>query len=731
MIKQNEIHEKLVDILSNSAIYCENSILEYKIEPHRKGEWCEFLKDILGLLNSVERVDEDRFLIYGVTNDGYPKGINQDNKLGIYDDAVYQEIFEKISPRPTIELMRILGREIEVSKSDVNFYAFYIPRKNCGRVYEIGQKVKDDTSILNVGESFIRKGSRTSALTEIDRVQIRQASQSMSTSDIFELKQYDAFGISSFSLSVFLGSWDESNQHDCDFIQQLSGIPYSKWISAIRILHDKTKNQIFDFDETIWRVEDYRTVLTACSGEFSQSVVKKFLSSVERVFQQVETMNHGGEDDFLLYRYCPFSSNLIAGIAKFIGYYQHMPDYFPYISERDRRKQIKEFILIFKDLRNVNTIDAVQEIFPYLAMDLPKEYLDLIELSYRQKENAVYQFLISGNTLTNSSNLLVEGLQIAARSTGTFGRAVQLLLDIAKINVAAQNSLIAVLLPWYPQTLASADTRIGVMRRIALDKSQVGWKILLRLLPLKKSNLVTRASSDPLAWKKDDLISKEEFWKISSAYCEFAIAWATNEPEKFVDLCGSLYSFISVKQVSNLSRAISSTFRSHKMTQDVQFEIWCSIKKFIEFSEKMRGESWVLVNEDLSCMKALDCEICPKGALQDAIYSFGHLDFWRINGTMKDISSASKNTKQNRLALLNRAYEERGITVIDTLLKYAENSEELAEACSESSFSKECFVHALAFLRKPGAEQAFASKFIKYYYYNQDESWISQFPSAG
>ena len=86
-------------------------------------------------------------------------------------------------------------------------------------------------------------------------------------------------------------------------------------------------------------------------------------------------------------------------------------------------------------------------------------------------------------------------------------------------------------------------------------------------------------------------------------------------------------------------------------------------------------------------MKALDCEICPKGALQDAIYSFGHLDFWRINGTMKDISSASKNTKQNRLALLNRAYEERGITVIDTLLKYAENSEELAEACSESSFS--------------------------------------------
>ena len=91
MIPSSELTKELLSLLSDVPLRDENSTLDYKVIPHNPKQWCEFLKDILGLLNSYQRPDEHRFLVYGVN--GKTKtlvGVSSGNPT-MLDDSIYQE----------------------------------------------------------------------------------------------------------------------------------------------------------------------------------------------------------------------------------------------------------------------------------------------------------------------------------------------------------------------------------------------------------------------------------------------------------------------------------------------------------------------------------------------------------------------------------------------------------------------------------------------------------------
>ena len=62
----------MIEILRNAKGFNENSVVDYKVEPHSKDYDTELFKDILALANSYERPNEDRWLIYGVDEKSAP-----------------------------------------------------------------------------------------------------------------------------------------------------------------------------------------------------------------------------------------------------------------------------------------------------------------------------------------------------------------------------------------------------------------------------------------------------------------------------------------------------------------------------------------------------------------------------------------------------------------------------------------------------------------------------------
>lgn len=146
----------------------EKATLDYKVEEYgsRKRK-DEVLKDTIAMLNSIEALKEDKYVILGVSDNKHLVGLKTDMR----DDNEYQAIFDSINPRPSIET-----GTIEIEDKLVGY--IYIKKENNEWPYEIGT----DTDKYTSGTSFIRIGSTTSRMTQQQR-------------DELTLKKYESNGI--------------------------------------------------------------------------------------------------------------------------------------------------------------------------------------------------------------------------------------------------------------------------------------------------------------------------------------------------------------------------------------------------------------------------------------------------------------------------------------------------------------------------------------------------------
>ena len=130
MVSTFELEQRLIEILRSAKGFNENSVVDYKVEPHSKDYETELFKDILALANSYERPNEDRWLIYGVNEKTCTLvGVDQNNP-NLLDDASYQQKFQKIRPALHIEFIKVPARHVDESLGfETVFAAFYIPKE--------------------------------------------------------------------------------------------------------------------------------------------------------------------------------------------------------------------------------------------------------------------------------------------------------------------------------------------------------------------------------------------------------------------------------------------------------------------------------------------------------------------------------------------------------------------------------------------------------------------------
>lgn len=156
----NNTHNYIKEILKD--LPSENSKLDYKVKEYeitKDGNTTELIKDVLAMLNSSEAFEEDKFIILGVTDQKYIKGL----KKSMADDNQYQSIFDTyITPRPIIET-----GELKYSKKSIGY--IYINKNNIIMPYEVKKEKKDSKKTLSIGASFIRKGSINVELQQEDR----------------------------------------------------------------------------------------------------------------------------------------------------------------------------------------------------------------------------------------------------------------------------------------------------------------------------------------------------------------------------------------------------------------------------------------------------------------------------------------------------------------------------------------------------------------------------------
>lgn len=156
----NNTHNNVKEILK--YLPSENCQLDYKVKEYeitKDGNTTELIKDVLAMLNSNEAYEMDKYIILGVTDQKYIKGLY----IPMADDNQYQSIFDTyITPRPIIET-----GELKYSNKLIGY--IYINKTNLIIPYEVKKEKKDSKKTLSIGASFIRKGSINIELQQEDR----------------------------------------------------------------------------------------------------------------------------------------------------------------------------------------------------------------------------------------------------------------------------------------------------------------------------------------------------------------------------------------------------------------------------------------------------------------------------------------------------------------------------------------------------------------------------------
>ncbi|MNW33570.1 Divergent AAA domain protein [compost metagenome] len=164
--------DRIIEIIENEN---ESSYLDYKEEEYRKEKKIDFLKDIIAMANS--HIFDDKYIIYGITNDKVIRGINM-----TYDVAIFEELVsEYIEPNINIEYSVI-------SHNGVNIGVLRI--YDCiNKPYMIKKRSGIDKKHIYEGDSWIRKGTRNCKMIRTDLDYIYNQRDILAKRKIEEIKK--------------------------------------------------------------------------------------------------------------------------------------------------------------------------------------------------------------------------------------------------------------------------------------------------------------------------------------------------------------------------------------------------------------------------------------------------------------------------------------------------------------------------------------------------------------
>ena len=683
-----KLKEKIYKILKEMP--SENAWVDYKERPYEKGKTAKFIKLLNAFLNSIDSHGKDKFIIVGITNNMNKIGLSPEYPM--QDDKDYQDMADKITPRPSIETGKI--KYIENDKQ-YEFGYIYIPAdKNNDKIYTINTDIPDETTYINdirngnspkprvyASTAWIRKGSVTRPLTEYDRriiYDLNNMNQSNyktiipSQKDLIKVD----FDNKIMKMLVLIGAWDENNDNDKKVISELIGQPYSIIVSYLRN-ELKEKNSILTFKSNKWIINNRMDFLKMFSNNYFkedilnfQNITIKVLTSINPKFD-LENNKRIMAD--LYQKETKFSNLLQSSISESLPMLSNIYNDFKNCKDdvRNISYNIIDKILNTKDWKLWASLD---KFLPCYAEANPNLFLKIIERQIINEPKMIEDFMTS-NELTITYNHNITGLYWALQLIAWQERyLVSVCLIIAKLSVYdknAVNNIIGILLPWHPQTFASIEIRKVAIETILKENEEIGWKVIMELMPSKQT--IGLPSYKPkwnnIIIEKDETINKIEYWKQIDNYLELILKFSKNNVHKLkeiIDLLEDVPKYMYDKIISKLSQK-----SIQKLPDESKYYLWDKLEDFVNRHTKYAETDWALPQNIIAEIKSVSGILKPKSLL---VYNkrYFKTDSWLLHDDKLSYIESEKKLTNFRIDVLNSIFK-GGLSEV---VKFVKNVEE-------------------------------------------------------
>lgn len=262
---------------------------------------------------------------------------------------------------------------------------------------------------------------------------------------------------------------------------------------------------------------------------------------------------------------------------------------------------------------------SLNDVLPLLAEASPTMFINAVDRAKSETFIEVFNQETPGITGRTYMSGLLWALETLAWHPDYLVLVCRILGDLAAIDPGGNwgnrpdGSLTTILLPWLPQTCASNETRHAAVKIVVKEQPEVGWKLILSLLPTVSS--ASSGTSKPTwrtfisdTWKND--VSEQQYWEDILLYSELALELAGSDAVRLEKLV-TYYFRLPLKFRRSFRQRLTST-EVLDLPEKERLQLWTTLNRWTGNHRKYAGhDNWTVPEPALEELENIADKLKP------------------------------------------------------------------------------------------------------------------------
>jgi len=311
-------------------------------------------------------------------------------------------------------------------------------------------------------------------------------------------------------------------------------------------------------------------------------------------------------------------------------------------------------------------------LLPTLAEAAPNTFLDAVETGLRQQPCPFDTIFAQERPAFSGGNYmtgLLWALETLAWDDKHLVRVSVILAMLAARDPGGNwsnrpaNSLATIFLPWLPQTRASIAKRRVAVKAVVRERREVGWRLLMGLLPQHHGNSISMGTHKP-GWRNkldSDEIPRptnQDYWDQVSCYAQMTIDVVRSDSDKLKEVIDSLESL--PEPALNEVLAFTASDAVISLPDERRLPIWTALSSFVRKHRKHADAEWALPAEIVDKIDQVACKLAP----QDPRVKYRFLfvtNTWDLHDDHKDWLKNEERLTARRADAIQEVFSISGI----------------------------------------------------------------------
>ena len=325
---------------------------------------------------------------------------------------------------------------------------------------------------------------------------------------------------------------------------------------------------------------------------------------------------------------------------------------------------------------------------PLLAEAAPDAFLSIIEKSLKVDNSPIMDLFLEENGFlhkTSHHTGLLWALEGLAWLPEYFGQASLILAHLSSIDPGGQlsnrpfNSLVEIFKVWHFQTLASTDERIAVLDTICRNQYNIGWKLLITLLP--ESHGVAHPTHK-MRWRvfKHNFnidYTYQDMWDMQHNIIRLLLEFHDGSDAQTAQLIDKSVE-LATNDRNKVLELVSASIGTAKSDSEMS---WGELRKILSHHRSHPETDWALPEDVLKKYQELYDALVPKDSIEQLKWLFDGYPEFPEGNTYDDRQENKVNLR--RKDAVKSIIEQHGISAIVELSKKVEEPWSLGNALAQ------------------------------------------------